>query len=94
MEIAIYYRTILFQRWLKTRALSQGSVAWENQSTHAVFTILCYGKNKASWLAVSAPVAHGGNPLWPRWQVFRSAPLDRKEVWPRRQVLCFACPRS
>ncbi len=31
-------------------------------------------------LAVSAPVAHGGDPLWPRWQVFRSAPLDRKRV--------------
>ncbi|WP_293071276.1 hypothetical protein, partial [Okeania sp. SIO2B3] len=26
--------------------------------------------------AVSAPVAHGGDPLWRRWQVFRSALLD------------------
>uniref|UniRef100_UPI003414558E zinc ribbon domain-containing protein n=1 Tax=Okeania sp. SIO2F4 TaxID=2607790 RepID=UPI003414558E len=26
----------------------------------------------AAGLAVSAPVAHGGDPLWRRWQVFRS----------------------
>ncbi len=34
----------------------------------------------AAGLAVSAPVAHGGDPLWRRWQVFRSAPLDLKGV--------------
>ncbi len=42
----------------------------------AVITIICYSKNnKAAGLAASGPVAHGGDPLWPRWQVFRS---DRK----------------
>ncbi len=35
---------------------------------------------KAAGLAVSAPVAHGGDPLWRRWQVFRSAPLDHLRV--------------
>ncbi|NES04956.1 MAG: transposase [Okeania sp. SIO2F4] len=29
-------------------------------------------RSKAAGLAVSAPVAHGGDPLWRRWQVFRS----------------------
>ncbi|NES02588.1 MAG: transposase [Okeania sp. SIO2F4] len=37
-------------------------------------------RSKAAGLAVSAPVAHGGDPLWRRWQVFRSAPLDHLRV--------------
>ncbi len=74
---------VLSQGWLKTRALGQGSSEMEKPINLAVFTtFVLQQKNKAAGLAVSAPVAHGGDPLWRRWQVFRSAPLDRKEARP------------
>jgi len=34
-----------------------------------IYNSMLFWKNKAAWLVVSAPVAHGGDPPRPRWLV-------------------------
>jgi len=45
---------------------------------YGIYNSMLLSKNKAAWLAVSAPVAHGGKPPRQRWQVFRSDRKTRK----------------